>query len=81
VVACISFERQGVLFRGSGVMSKLILEAGVYRRLLVFLFTSQRISAEELLQILRVVKGSSDPLHYNRMMSGMLSALLDRAGF
>ena len=62
-------------------MSKLIIEAGVYRRLLVFLFTSQRISAEELLRILRVVKGSCDPFYYNGMMSGMLSALLDRAGF
>ena len=62
-------------------MPKLIISTDVYKRLLVFLLNSQNVSAEELLRIMRKVKASSDPTSYSQIMSSILSALLDKAGF
>jgi hypothetical protein len=62
-------------------MSKLIISAHVYKRLLLFLLGNQNVSGEELLGIMRAVKGSDDPTRYNNLMSRILSVLLDKAGF
>ena len=62
-------------------MSKLIISADVYKRLLLFLLGNRSVSAEELLSIMRKVKASSDPTSYSQIMSSILSALLDKAGF
>ena len=62
-------------------MSKLIISADVYKRLLLFLLGNQNVSGEELLKIMRKVKASSDPTSYSQVMSWILSALLDKAGF
>ena len=62
-------------------MSKLIISADVYKRLLLFLLGNQNVSAEELLSIMRMVKASSNPTSYSQVMSLILSALLDKAGF
>ena len=62
-------------------MSKLIISADVYKRLLLFLLGNRSVSAEELLSIMRMVKASSNPTSYSQVMSLILSALLDKAGF
>ena len=62
-------------------MSKLIISADVYKRLLLFLLGNQNVSAEELLSIMRMVKASSNPTSYSQVMSWILSTLLDKAGF
>lgn len=62
-------------------MSKLIISADVYKRLLVFLLHSQNVSTGELLRIMRKVKASSDPTSYSQIISIILSALLEKAGF
>ena len=62
-------------------MSKLIISADVYKRLLLFLLGNQTVSGEELLSIMRMVKASSNPTSYSQVMSLILSALLDKAGF
>ena len=62
-------------------MSKLIISADVYKRLLLFLLGNRSVSAEELLSIMRKVKASSNPAGYSQVMSWILSALLDKAGF
>ena len=62
-------------------MAKLIISADVYMRLLLFLLGNQKVSGEELLRIMRKVKASSNPASYSQIMSWILSALLDKAGF
>ena len=62
-------------------MSKLIISADVYKRLLLFLLDNQKMSAEELLEIMRKVKASSDPIRYSEVVNRILSALLCKVGF